>query len=262
MGNRFFKNGIAKGALALAAGALMIAAAVPAIAAGLSNGSGTSGDPTGNFLFTFYDIGTPVGSNTITPVPNFGEPGGDNILRIVAPNGCGNSGVVNAACGNETDVCAMIYAFDDDQEMGECCGCRLTPDQLLTFSVRTELVNNWALATQDNSRGVIVVVGAAINDPGNFLVPGNACGNTSNPTCNEGCSPTVAVDTSSVTNLQASITHDQLINGNNGLTETKLTDQGEGETVNDAYLTAQCAAIAGNATRRNGFCRCDVLPPA
>jgi hypothetical protein len=260
VGNRSFKNGLAKGALVLAAGAFLVAAAVPAIAAGLGgNGSSTTGVPTGNFLSTWYDIGSPVGRNTITPSPNFGKPGGDNVLSLVAPNGCGNSGTANTICESETDVCAMIYVFDDSQEMGECCGCPLTPNELRTFSVRDALVSNWALGTQANSRGTIVVIGSSINDPGTGATM-NGCGNGNNFTCNDGCNPTVAPITAGVTNLDGSITHDQLVAGRNNLTETKLYDQGAGEPTNNTYLPQQCGAIAGNSSNRNGFCSCGFLP--
>lgn len=257
MGNRSFKIGLlAKGAFVLAVGAFLAAAAVPASALTLrksgstgGNGSLTSGGPTGNYLFTYYDIGTGVGSNVETVTPDFGVINGDNVLRLIDPNGCGNSGTSNGVCGSETDECALIYVFDDDQEMGECCGCLITPNGLNTYSVRNNLVNNWSLATQDNSRGVIAVTGSAINNPG--------CGANGSPACHEGCDPTVAAVTTGATNLDGSITHDQQITTTSGLTEIPLFDQGAGEPVNNAYLVAECGAIAGNATKRNGFCSCD-----
>lgn len=33
------------------------------------------------------------------------------------------------------DICADIYVFDPNQELQECCSCRLTPDGLLTLSI-------------------------------------------------------------------------------------------------------------------------------
>src|ERR1700684_886632 len=40
------------------------------------------------------------------------------------------------------NLCAMIYVFEPDQQMAECCGCLITPDGLLTLSVRRNLTNN------------------------------------------------------------------------------------------------------------------------
>ena len=42
----------------------------------------------------------------------------------------------NLAGAKEQEVCAMIYVFDDDEEMGECCGCPRARRSLATFSVR------------------------------------------------------------------------------------------------------------------------------
>jgi hypothetical protein len=40
------------------------------------------------------------------------------------------------------NVCAMIYVFEPDEEMAECCGCSLTPDDLRTLSINNDLTSN------------------------------------------------------------------------------------------------------------------------
>ena len=40
------------------------------------------------------------------------------------------------------NVCAEIYAFYPDEEMTECCGCMLTPDDLRTLSINVDLTSN------------------------------------------------------------------------------------------------------------------------
>ena len=40
------------------------------------------------------------------------------------------------------NLCAMIYVFDNDQQMTECCGCLTTPDGLRTLSVTKDLTSN------------------------------------------------------------------------------------------------------------------------
>jgi hypothetical protein len=268
VGSRYFKiRSLVAGALVLAFGTLLVAGAAPAQARTIRDGSASVSNRrrtsniilNGSVLFTWYDIGTPVGANTLTVTPNYGNPEGDNVIRLVDTNGCGNDGISNLVCGNETDLCAMIYAFDDDQEMGECCGCRITPNELESFSVRRQLVNNWDLATQDNSRGTIVVVASAVNDPGDGSTS-NGCGNGFNAACDHGCSATEPAVTASDTNLIGSVVHDSLIVGTVGLTETSLFDQGGGEAISNAYLVAECAVLAGNGTHRTGFCTCDDNP--
>jgi hypothetical protein len=37
------------------------------------------------------------------------------------------------------NLCAMVYVFDPNQELAECCGCPITPDGLTTLSVDTDL---------------------------------------------------------------------------------------------------------------------------
>jgi len=41
-----------------------------------------------------------------------------------------------------TNVCAAIYVFESGQEMSECCSCLLTPNDLRTLSVNTDVTNN------------------------------------------------------------------------------------------------------------------------
>jgi hypothetical protein len=73
------------------------------------------------------------------------------------------------------DLCAMIYVFDNDQEMNECCGCITTPDGLRTLSIKNDLTSN-PLTVPVNT-GDIKIIGAFPNssapcDPtAGFLVP-------------------------------------------------------------------------------------------
>jgi len=54
-------------------------------------------------------------------------------------------------------ICAMIYVFYPDEEMSECCGCTLTPDDLRTLSINTNLTSNPLTGTVPVN-GVIKVV--------------------------------------------------------------------------------------------------------
>src|ERR1700681_525549 len=62
-------------------------------------------------------------SNNAAPAP-------DATVRIDNPG---------LTCGN---LCAMIYVFDQDQQLSECCGCVETHNGLRTLSVRRDLTSN------------------------------------------------------------------------------------------------------------------------
>jgi len=78
----------------------------------------------------------------------------DQTVRIDNP---GTDGTAN--------LCAMIYVFQNDQQLAECCGCLVTSNGLRTLSVGTNLTNNplTGPATKP-ANGVIKIVSAAVND--------------------------------------------------------------------------------------------------
>jgi hypothetical protein len=59
-------------------------------------------------------------------------------------------------------LCAMIYVFDNDQQLTECCGCLTTPDGLATLSVKKDLTSNPLTGVVSNN-GVIEVVASELN---------------------------------------------------------------------------------------------------
>src|SRR5271166_7110438 len=50
--------------------------------------------------------------------------------------------VTNPGAADGDLLCAMVYVFDNDQQMSECCGCLETADGLRTFSVTKDLTSN------------------------------------------------------------------------------------------------------------------------
>jgi hypothetical protein len=56
-----------------------------------------------------------------------------------------------------TDLCAMIYVFRPDQQLAECCGCKVTPNGLLKLSVNDDLTAN-PLTSDPFKSGVIKIV--------------------------------------------------------------------------------------------------------
>ena len=177
---------------------------------------------------------------------------GDNILRLVDPLGCGNSGVINVNCLSEQPLCAMIYVFDDNQEMGECCGCPITPNELQEYSVENNLLSNWALATQDTGSGVIVVRSGLPQNSNGTCNATNQFGRT-DPACNDGCDPTEGFFSTSI--LFGSLSRAQSLSGPPSLTEIPLFNNGVGDAVDNAYLFSTCGSLIGNGSGR-GFCHC------
>jgi len=130
------------------------------------------------------------------------------------------------------NLCAMIYVFDADQQLSECCGCVETHNGLRTLSVRLNLTSN-PLTGRVSTNGVIKIVSAAVN--------------------NSPCDPTSNV--SPKANLRAWGTHIQNpVGAAFPITETEFSDSTLGAT-ELANLQAQCAFI--NILGSNqGICSC------
>ena len=97
----------------------------------------------GTLLTTYYQT---TGSN------------GDNIINLVNPTGPTSDLLVGLS---EYDACAMIYVFDTNENLGECCGCPITAQGLLSLSVEKNLTANWGLSEGAQSSGTIEVVSAS-----------------------------------------------------------------------------------------------------
>ena len=236
------------GAVALAAGAaLLVSSAVPANAATLRRTStvGASSadgpDPSTNIV-GYYDIGESPGLN--------GSGIGDNLLRLINPTAANGS------------VCAYIYVFDSEEEMGECCGCPVSPNGLDQISVADDLTDNWGITSFDQDSGVIDIV-TGLPNAAIFI---SSLG-ISVPACNPGSASTP------VGNLVGYITHNQAIvqesiNLTNGskdvtgtttsLTEVSLFDEGGADSTESAYLVSTCSFLQSNGTRK-GQCSCGVV---
>lgn len=130
------------------------------------------------------------------------------------------------------NLCAMVYVFDADQQLSECCGCVETHNGLRTLSVRFNLTSN-PLTGVVSRNGVIKVVSAAVN--------------------NSPCDPTSNV--SPKQNLRVWVTHIQNPVGSAyPITETESSDSTLGAT-ELANLQAQCAFI-GILGSGQGVCTC------
>ena len=101
--------------------ALVAIAAIPSLA---------QGPVTGPYLVSYFSenygsVGVTEGAVDIQNIRlvNFGAAG----TPLTSPVG---------------DVCANIYVFDANQEMVECCSCRITPNGVIRLSVEYSLTSN------------------------------------------------------------------------------------------------------------------------
>lgn len=130
------------------------------------------------------------------------------------------------------NLCAMVYVFDADQQLSECCGCVETHNGLRTISVRSNLTSN-PLTGIVSRNGVIKIVSAVVN--------------------NSPCDPTSNVTPKA--NLRAWVTHIQNPVGTAyPITETESSDSTLGAT-ELANLQAQCAFINILGSGQ-GICSC------
>jgi hypothetical protein len=73
--------------------------------------------------------------------------GVDSTIRVTNPGTTGQ------------DLCTMIYVFDQDQQMSECCGCLVSQDGLLTLSLKKDLLSN-PLTGVASKAGTLMLVSA------------------------------------------------------------------------------------------------------
>jgi len=208
----------------------------------------------GNYAVTYFDV-----SSSFKPSQQgYGGPGhsggnGDALLHIVD---VGNF----EADPTGGDLCANIYVFDDDQEMQECCSCKLTADSVQTFSTINDLTANPQFSSPLGV-GVIKIVTTNI---GFGCINGTATGGTLGTAGS--IQPMWLAE-----GLTSWINHAESIASNNpGFTppfgfvtstsvshvERALLDSGELTSTNHGLVPA-CANIELHASGR-GICHCGI----
>ena len=131
------------------------------------------------------------------------------------------------------NLCAMIYVFDNDQQLTECCGCVVTPNGLRTLSVGKNLTNNPLTGVVSNN-GVINIVSALPNN--------SPC----DPTTGFDFTPTVRAWSSHIQNKVGSAYP---------VTETEFTNATLSETEFAGNLIDQCFFVQRLGSG-HGICSC------
>ncbi len=88
----------------------------------------------------------------------------DQVIRIINVGTLGTP-MTSPGLG---DICANVYVFDANQELLACCAARLTPNELASARVHSDLTNN-TVTTIVPASGVIKIVLAPL--PGSSCVP-------------------------------------------------------------------------------------------
>ena len=174
-------------------------------------------------------------SNNAGPVP--GAP--DQIVRII------NVGALGTPLTSPTgDICANIYVFDNNQELIACCAQRITPNELDSASVGTQLTNNPVTSVVPPA-GVIKIA---------LTPPGTKCDPTAplTPTV-----PTVAPDPPAIAALGVVFaTHLQVTGGATFVTETGLSPAYLGS--NEAQFLPTACSFAKYLGSGKGICTSSV----
>ena len=247
------------GVMAMATGPAHAATSLRKAAASAAKSADTVSPDPGSVLYGYYDFAESTSDN--------GTGNGQNVMRLINSTG--------------KDMCALIYVFDDDEELGECCGCPLTANQLESFGIggpsvaaavanpqipipsrlTNNLTANWREASGDQESGVVAVVGATAFIP--CTNNGSGSNNsTPNPACNGGCDPTIHFatgvllqSTPSGQGLNGNIVHNQAIGSVHGLLEVDMFDDSPGDSANTASLQDLCRNNIQNGSGR-GWCSC------
>ncbi len=105
-------------------------------------------------------LGDIVGSATLTvqPLAAVGyfthiTPDADATIRITNTGSTGQN------------LCAMVYVFDQDQQMAECCGCVISPDGLRTFSLSKDFLGNPLTGVSPVAGSVMIVTADHMSNP-------------------------------------------------------------------------------------------------
>ena len=132
---------------------------------------------------------------------------------------------------NGGSLCANIYVFDAEEELSECCSCILSPDDLRTLSVNSNLTANPLTGVTLNT-GVVKYV--------------------STPPPTSGVCPTYPTELNPVAGIRGWSTHIQ----NSNFTITETVDQDATLSAAEvSRLDVQCYAIQIDGSGK-GQCSC------
>ena len=129
------------------------------------------------------------------------------------------------------DICAMVYVFDQSQELNECCGCRISDSGLRTLSLLRDLTANPLTGKKPNGGSIKVV--------------------PSDPAQNPQCDPGSLAPTGEIVGWE---THPQVSGGTSQITETSFDEVPLG-SIEAAVLVNECGFVEKLGSGK-GICSC------
>ncbi len=151
-------------------------------------------DPTTGNVHSVGDLVDPV-FNAIAFSPSAAAP--NYLIRYVTNLNLGDSVVdITNDGSSSSNLCVGVYFFDPNEELQSCCACEVTPNGLISLSVKANNLNNltgelpnsevvkllaWTATSSSTATGTTFSVGAPINPaPGaavcNAAAPGTLAG--------------------------------------------------------------------------------------
>jgi hypothetical protein len=104
-------------------------------------------------------------TESVTYFSNANSSAGDALVHVTDPLG---ASALGSPSFQPADLCAMIYVFNTDQGMQECCGCPVSVNGLMTLDVSKDLASNADSGVGDStdlSDGLITIVSTLTNGP-------------------------------------------------------------------------------------------------
>jgi len=185
---------------------------------------------------------------------NMGFP--DAGLHIANPGSTGGFGSGDPSTLSGGDLCANVYVFTADQQMVECCSCKITPNGMQGFSLRDDLTSNPLTATPPHSGAIKIVSSFGGGHRGAGLPP-TVDTETARPSCDAGS------DYWPQGRLESWITHVRPQTGSPAFTLTEIDFQTAQLSYSELLkLEQQCYAIEADPSKGglgsgHGTCTCD-----
>jgi hypothetical protein len=118
-----------------------------------------------NDASTSYNIGYYTGANQGLP---------DGKMSIVNPGstgGFGNADPSPFASPRGGDLCANIYVFLPDEQMTECCSCKISPNGMQAFRLEADLIGNPLTAVVPKAGAIKIVASRSGGRSGSLPFP-------------------------------------------------------------------------------------------
>jgi len=177
---------------------------------------------------------------------------GNFFLGLHLPKAAGNDAtltILDPGVNGSDSICADIYVLNPSEEMEACCGCLLTPDEILSgLVVENLLSNNVSPITLAN--GVIKIISSCPS--GNTSSPSGSANGPSGSACN----PANPTPTPSVIAWLTRL--DTAFAGKSGVTTTQFAASSL-SSAEEATLAGTCGDIQVVGSG-HGICKCPTEP--